>query len=420
MSTMRMPVVTIDGPNGVGKTAVARGLAGRLGWMWLSVGTVYRALAAARVDPADPPALGLTAEPAADGVLDPVVHVDAVPYREQQLTGAELGAEAALLGADARLQDVVNKMLRDLPASGLVAEGRATQQIYPDALASVYLWADARERELRATAVSGAPLDRGRERRDRARSSEPLRVRPGGIVWNSTRAELEQTVARLHRRVRILLGLDDFTIALTGPGALPGTAWLGGSGAVLPIEALGPDAVADAVAMLPASAEIAEFGACLAAHRDVLRWGNDMVSVGTYTHEGSPDQGLAGTVPWPANRYLTPDWLLTHGHFAVSADAFPDVRQAVSRLEAHRAELAAATWIPNPLALLPRDADRIVRLPPGTPADLLRSLQSGSAVVPERLRVTLPSDAPQAALSILAAAPDSAVWFAFEGEGGSE
>lgn len=411
------PVVTIDGPNGVGKTAVARDLAGRLGWMWLSVGTVYRALAAAGADPGEPPSLAVTAEPAADGVLDPVVHVGGVPYRESSLTGAELGAAAARLGADPALQDVVNAVLRALRTPGLIVEGRATQQIFPAALASVYLWADAREREQRAASVSGAPLDRAREHGDRARPSEPLRVRPGSIVWNSTRAELDQTVDRLHRRLRILLGVDEFVVALTGPGAPRGTVWSADGG----IRTAGLDGFdgmdeagsVDAVAVLPANSQPGHWDACLRAHCGVLRWGNAMVSVGTYLCEGRPDHGLAAAVPWPANRYLTPGWLLEHGHFAVSADAFGDVREALPGLEAHRAELAAATWIPNPRALLPRCDEQEVRLLRGGPAELLGTLQ-GAAGAPARLRATLPDGQPQAALSILAAAPESMVWFAFE------
>ena len=66
-------VITLDGPNGVGKTAVARELARTLGWAWLSIGMVYRALAAARAEPASP--LELRWEKASDGGLDPLVEV---------------------------------------------------------------------------------------------------------------------------------------------------------------------------------------------------------------------------------------------------------------------------------------------------------------------------------------------------------
>src|SRR5688500_15936610 len=42
--SMQLEVVTIDGPAGAGKSAVAEGVAVRLGWFHLDTGGLYRAL----------------------------------------------------------------------------------------------------------------------------------------------------------------------------------------------------------------------------------------------------------------------------------------------------------------------------------------------------------------------------------------
>jgi CMP/dCMP kinase len=67
-------VVAVDGPSGVGKSTVARGLARRLGLPFLDTGAMYRAVAlkvlAAGVDPADRAGVAATAE-ATDVALAP-------------------------------------------------------------------------------------------------------------------------------------------------------------------------------------------------------------------------------------------------------------------------------------------------------------------------------------------------------------
>jgi cytidylate kinase len=49
MSEMNIPVITIDGPSGVGKGTISRALARKLGWHYLDSGAIYRSLAAAAI-----------------------------------------------------------------------------------------------------------------------------------------------------------------------------------------------------------------------------------------------------------------------------------------------------------------------------------------------------------------------------------
>ncbi|MGW7244226.1 (d)CMP kinase [Streptomyces sp. NPDC054804] len=336
-------VITLDGPNGVGKTAVARELARTLGWAWLSIGMVYRALAAAGAEPASP--LELRWEKASDDGLDPVVEVAGTAFREADLTAEPLGSAASRIGADPAWQDKVNRVLRAVAADrGVVAEGRAGQEIFSDPLLAVFLWADAEERAARAAAVSGVPYDPDRERRDRTRTTEPLRVRPGCLVWNSTRFTMDTTVAALARRVLAVRGERKFTVAVTGLRAEHSTSAL---------RYVPADHPADALLTVPPGGGEEHRLALAEAHAPILRYGSDIVSVGRVP--GSREDAVLDTVSWPANRRLTARWLFGHGHFAVPAEvlalADTDWATATAALGSGRtAALAAlqdAWWLPG-------------------------------------------------------------------------
>ncbi|MFD4257563.1 (d)CMP kinase [Streptomyces sp. NPDC058534] len=407
-------VVTLDGPNGVGKTAVARELARELGWAWLSIGMVYRALAAAAAELASP--LHLRWEKASDGGLDPVVDVAGTAFREADLTAEHFGSAASRLGADSAWQAKVNRVLLAAAADrGVVAEGRAGQEIFPDPLLAVFLWADAEERAARAAAVSGVAYDPERERRDRTRAAEPLRVRPGCLVWNSTRFTMEITVAVLARRVRTVRGEREFTIAVTG---LRGEHRGGG------LRCVPGDHPADAFLTVPPGGGDAERLALAEAHAPILRYGSDIVTVGRVPSRGD---AVLDAVSWPANRQLTARWLLDHGHFAVPAEvlalADADWTAATDGLGARRpsalAALQDAWWLPCPAtapaagpATTPdtghaqADLDAVLRQPrPGDTTTLLFDLKGHH-------------DA-RAALWLTAAAPDALTDFVQREWGGS-
>src|SRR5262249_29523082 len=128
-------VLTIDGANGVGKTAVARELALRLGWRWLSVGTVYRALAAADTNPdSEPgPEVEIVEDRAGDGGRDPVVRLGDRRFTEPELAGERLAGLAAAIGQRPAWRRWVSAAVAGYAGTGLVVEGRSTHETFPDA-----------------------------------------------------------------------------------------------------------------------------------------------------------------------------------------------------------------------------------------------------------------------------------------------
>lgn len=157
----RRPVVTIDGPSGVGKSTVSRLLAQQLGATYLDTGAMYRAvgLVAERqgIDPEDAATLeqclaGIELEmlPAA-GPADDV----GVRLNGEDISAAIRTPEAALAASWISAYPPVRRRLTELQrqlaaAGGVVAEGRDMGTVVlPAAEHKFYLDASAEERTRR-------------------------------------------------------------------------------------------------------------------------------------------------------------------------------------------------------------------------------------------------------------------------------
>jgi cytidylate kinase len=392
----RSSVVGIDGPDGVGKTAVARELAAGLRRRWLSVGMLYRALAATGASP--DAVIDVTSHAADDAHVDPIVHIDSRSFVESELTGEELGRRAAELSGQRRWQERVNPVIRSyVDTDGLVVEGRATSDIFAGDLTSFYLWASDTERQRRSAATTNNIFGTERQRRDTDRLLEPLRVRPGCVAWNSTRHPLAQTVNHLKRRVDLLEGRRQTVVAVNGPDDVSRMPAL--DGLVIASVTELDNTEADALIVLPSTASATEWANSVRAHVTILLASNDSVSIGPTRSASQPD--LEST-PWPLQRRLTTKWLMEHGHFAVGADLL-DTSGTLAT-----SALAGARWIPNPwadlsgpIAPVHGDVDA---------ASLLDALQS-EGVRPDSAPTATDVDLrgcgdPRLPVWILAAAPD--------------
>jgi len=222
---LRPFVLAIDGPAGAGKSTTARGVAGRLGFLHVDSGAMYRgvALLALRrgISLADESSLvkmvaGARFTPTPDGML-----LDGVSI-EDSIRTAEAGESASRVALHPKLRRTLVSIQRSFAQGpGLVMEGRDIGTVvFPDADLKIFISASAEARaerrylELRA---KGANPDRDsiveaireRDRRDTERETSPLVRAPDAILLDTTRIGPEEQVALAARWVELARGRPD-------------------------------------------------------------------------------------------------------------------------------------------------------------------------------------------------------------------
>jgi len=209
-----IPVITVDGPSGVGKGTISQLLARHLGWHLLDSGALYRltGLAARRqgVDLEESAAVAEVArslpveflpQPGAGGVriLLEGEEVDDAIRTEQ--AGDDASRVAALPAVREALLARQRAFLR---APGLVADGRDMgTTVFPEAPAKIFLdaTADVRarrrhkqlmEKGLDANLSSLSAEIAARDRRDRTRSASPLRPAEDAVVIDTSELGIDE------------------------------------------------------------------------------------------------------------------------------------------------------------------------------------------------------------------------------------
>lgn len=211
-------IITIDGPSGTGKSTAARGLARRLGYLYLDTGAMYRAVALQalrkKVALNDSAALARLADKArmtfrkgpGSGVRIFLNGRDV----SRLIRRPEVSSAASKVAVVSEVRKALVRRQRLLGrAGGLVAEGRDTGTVvFPHADLKVFMSAGAAERarrrceELkeaghRVTFAQVLKEVRERDRRDRRRAISPLRPAPGAVRIDNTRLQSTQVLARL-------------------------------------------------------------------------------------------------------------------------------------------------------------------------------------------------------------------------------
>lgn len=201
------PVITVDGPSGVGKGTLCQWLAQRLGWHLLDSGALYRltALAALRreVSLEDESqvatvAAGLDAQftAGADGVLRILLEgMDVGAELRSETCGNAASRAAALPAVRAALLQRQRDFRR---CPGLIADGRDMGTVvFPDAELKLFLTASAEERARRRhKQLSEQGMDASLERlvseiaerdaRDTRRAVAPLRPAAAAETLDTT------------------------------------------------------------------------------------------------------------------------------------------------------------------------------------------------------------------------------------------
>jgi len=218
MVNKRLPVITIDGPAGAGKSTVARQLAAKLGLKFLDTGAMYRAFTwaalARNVDLRDPAALVRLIR---DSHLDferGRIMLDGWDITDE-IRAERVTKNAVHLADPPAVREELVKLQREFGREGgLVTEGRDQGTVvFPDADFKFYLDAaiDVRARrrveELKQRGDSSTYDEisagiKDRDERDRRRKVGALRVPEGAITIDTSKLTIDEVVNELLAKVR--------------------------------------------------------------------------------------------------------------------------------------------------------------------------------------------------------------------------
>jgi len=214
-----IPVLTLDGPSGVGKGTVASIMAQALDWHLLDSGAIYRAFAITvrnqniNINDIDG-LLRLASELNLRFELVPnqqslKVYLDAVEISTELRTEktAELASRLAMIGVLRKSLMIKQQQFKRLP--GLVADGRDMGTVvFPDAPYKVFLTAEVEERakrrlkQLQESGIAGnishtlAEVKK-RDERDISRQHSPLKPAKDALVIDTTNLTINEVTTKV-------------------------------------------------------------------------------------------------------------------------------------------------------------------------------------------------------------------------------
>ena len=201
-------VIAIDGPAGAGKSTVARGVAGELGFTYLDSGAMYRCVALAALqggaDLDDGEVVGALAEGLEIEFDGRRVLLDGEDVSDEIRT-PDVAAASSRVSVHPRVREAMVARQRELiAAADYVAEGRDIGTVVsPDSPLKVFLTASDEERARRRAAESGEDLEavltaqRQRDARDTEREHGALRAAEDAVELDTTGFSLDEVVARV-------------------------------------------------------------------------------------------------------------------------------------------------------------------------------------------------------------------------------
>ena len=211
-------IITIDGPSGVGKSTVTKGLATRLGFEYLDTGAMFRAVALAMIR------RGLALDDqAAVGAALAELRVELPPGRvllngedvSVAIRTPEVSQAASKVAVVVAVRRFLAAQQRNTAAGrDIVCEGRDQGSfVFPDAECKFFLVADPRvraERRAAQLAKKGESVSveavlaeqTERDARDAQRDLAPMKPAPDAVIVDTTHLTTDQVVEQIEKIVR--------------------------------------------------------------------------------------------------------------------------------------------------------------------------------------------------------------------------
>lgn len=210
-------IVAIDGPSGVGKSTIARAIAGARGMHYLDTGATYRAATVAvldaGIDPDDGEAVVTRTRSAAIGYQYGVVTLDGrdvtARVRDPDVTAA-VSAVSAYPEVRSLVVDVQRAWVGDHPGDAVVEGRDIGTVVFPDAPVKIFLTADpeiraarrAGDAESAGTSTGAIEADlRRRDHHDSTRATSPLTAADDAHVLDTSHMSIEEVVDEVLRLV---------------------------------------------------------------------------------------------------------------------------------------------------------------------------------------------------------------------------
>lgn len=216
-------IIAIDGPAGAGKSTIARLVAGKLGYIYIDTGAMYRAIAlkalAGGVDFGDEAALTALAEKSHikltfDNNGCQLIYLDDRDVSEDIRT-PRVSQHVSLAAKVPGVRHAMVRLQRELAASGgVVMDGRDIgSYVLPDANVKIFLTASIEERARRRKIdleEKGYKVDikqladeiATRDKIDSSREMAPLMQAADAILVDSSALTIEEVIAKIINIIR--------------------------------------------------------------------------------------------------------------------------------------------------------------------------------------------------------------------------